>query len=61
MAERIDERKVVVGSKGTISLTLPRVYIDDMGIKKGDRMDIFRDGNTLIISPKKGEEKRGAS
>lgn len=53
MAEKIDERKMQETTNGAFFLTLPRVYVEDVGLKKGDCVDIFRDGDVLILSPKR--------
>ena len=53
VAEKIDVRKVQVGTSGVRTLTIPQSYADDMGLTKGSEVEVFRKGETLIIRPKK--------
>lgn len=55
---KIDERKVWVASSGSVMLTLPRFYVEDVGLGKGRLVEIFRQGDSLIIKPKKGPATR---
>lgn len=53
MPEKVDERKVQIGSTGARIVTIPQTYADDMGLRQGSVLEVFRKGNTLILKPKK--------
>ena len=54
--ELIDTRKVqFVGN--ALMLSLPKSFIDSEGIKKGDIMNVYRDGKNLILNKGKEEIK----
>lgn len=43
------------GGKG-LTLTLPAVWVDDLGLSPGDRLDVYRDtSDRLIIMPPRRE------
>lgn len=58
MAEKIATHRAQEGSSGALSVTIPRAFVDDAGIKKGDVLEIYRQGTSIIIKPaakEKGE------
>lgn len=63
MAEKIDERKVQMGSTGACILALPRSWVKDVGLIKGDSVEILREGSSIIVRPKPrgGEQGNGST
>lgn len=60
MAEKIATHRAQENSSGALSVTIPRAFVDDTGIKKGDDLDIYRQGSSIIIKPAtKGKGESG--
>lgn len=48
---RIKSYKISAAGRG-LKVTLPSIWLDDLGLKKGDRLDVYRDlSDRLIIVP----------
>ena len=57
MPELIGERKVYGGSS-SLFITIPASYAKSVVVKAGTVLDVFREGDSLIVKPKKEEEVR---
>jgi bifunctional DNA-binding transcriptional regulator/antitoxin component of YhaV-PrlF toxin-antitoxin module len=51
--EKIKEYVVRDNGGGSILVALPKVWKTDLGLKKGDVLAFYRDGDDLIIKPAK--------
>lgn len=57
---KIKEYKVPGRGANRVSITLPKVWIDDLQLHPGDRIEFYRDeADRLILIPKKEEQKAG--
>jgi antitoxin component of MazEF toxin-antitoxin module len=48
---RIKRYKLRKTGKGGSAVTIPEVYLEDIGAKAGDVLDVFRAGKLLIYAP----------
>lgn len=53
IGEKIKSYKVRKGGLRGMTINLPAVYTDDLSLKPGDRLDIYREGDRLIITPRR--------
>jgi len=44
-----------------MSITLPKVWLDDLGLTQGERLDMFRDENDRLIIERPGVTKTGGA
>lgn len=51
MAEKIDVRRVQLTGGATRVISLPKIYADDVGITCGTLVEMYREGNDLILRP----------
>ncbi len=53
MSEGFKVKKKIIYNSKTYRLTIPKSFIENMGLKAGDEVTlIYKDKNTLIISTK---------
>lgn len=48
-AVKIQSYKVSPRGERSLTVTLPKVWTDDLGIKSGDRLDLYRDETDCLI------------
>lgn len=53
-------RVTLAGTRG-FKLTLPKVWIDDVGLLAGDKLDVYRDAEDRLIIRKAVPMKDGAA
>ena len=53
--EKINEIKLRKYGLRGFEITVPKVWVGDNKLNNGDRVDMFREGEKLIIKPKKTE------
>ncbi len=56
IGEKIKSYKVRKGGLRGMTINLPAVYTDDLNLRPGDRLDIYREGDRLIITPRREAE-----
>ena len=55
MAEKIGERKVQIGSTGSCLIAMPKSWVTDMNVVRGDTVVILREGESIIVQKKAGK------
>jgi AbrB family looped-hinge helix DNA binding protein len=54
MSENFSVKKKITYNSGTYRITIPKMFIENLGLKEGDEVTlIYKDSNTLIISTEK--------
>ncbi|MEM4973548.1 MAG: AbrB/MazE/SpoVT family DNA-binding domain-containing protein [Candidatus Hadarchaeales archaeon] len=46
-----EERRRVIKTGNTLGITLPKDYIEKLGLRSGDVLRIEQEGETLVIRP----------
>ncbi len=55
MSQELKIKKKVTYYNGTYRITIPKILIENLGLKKGDEVTIiYKDSETLIITTKDG-------
>ena len=57
--EKINEIKLMKYGFGGFEITIPKVWISDNKLNGGDKIDVFREGEKLIIKPKEIKKTAG--
>lgn len=50
--EKIAIVKVLAQGKRGLAVTIPKFYADDIGLKRGDEMEVFRDKDSIRLFKK---------
>ena len=60
-AIKIKSYRIRKTSERGMSITLPKVWLDDLGLTQGERLDMFRDENDRLIIERPGVTKAGGA
>lgn len=61
MAVKIKSYRIRKTSSRGSSVTLPKVWVDDLNLKPGDQLDFYRDENDRLIIERPGVTKTGGA
>jgi len=51
MSDNFTVKRKITYNAGTYKITIPKLFIENLGLKEGDEVTlIYKDSNTLIIS-----------
>ncbi|MFW9922075.1 MAG: AbrB/MazE/SpoVT family DNA-binding domain-containing protein [Candidatus Thorarchaeota archaeon] len=53
MPKKISFKRKLIDNRGSLLVTIPKVFVDAFELEKGDELEISMEGNAIILTPLK--------